>query len=184
MGVRCFRLVVLLENARFAACRVSACAARCRRNAHRAHIVDMILSLTVSTRCLQCIQSTLTKSNAILLSSHVWRRCSSEDDRRLGIPEGLRKRFLSFRIYHYPVTDHSLVTLDYTMSVASTVRPLACLKQALRQCRAERQQQRRNYATAEAMYPSLQTRYPLPSPGFRTSQTTNQNRAYGRRLHM
>jgi large subunit ribosomal protein L19 len=61
------------------------------------------------------------------------------------------------------------------------VRPLACLKQALRQCRAERQQQQtRSYAAAatqaQVQYPSLQTRYPAPSKGFRTSQATKQNR--------
>ena len=58
-------------------------------------------------------------------------------------------------------------------------RPLACLKQALRQCRAERQQQQtRSYAAAatQVQYPSLQTRYPAPSKGFRTSQATKQNR--------
>lgn len=57
------------------------------------------------------------------------------------------------------------------MSASNPLRPLAGLKQALRQCRAERQQ-RRNYAE---VYPSLQTRYPLPPPGFRTSVTTKQN---------
>ncbi|GAB7360593.1 hypothetical protein MBLNU230_g0475t1 [Neophaeotheca triangularis] len=57
---------------------------------------------------------------------------------------------------------------------SSSLRPLAGLKQALRQCRAERQCQQRNYATgAEALYPSLQTR---PPPGFRPSQATKQNR--------
>ncbi|WPG98361.1 54s ribosomal protein subunit img1, mitochondrial [Acrodontium crateriforme] len=62
------------------------------------------------------------------------------------------------------------------MSLApSSARPLACLKQALRQCRAERHQLRQ-YATAESHYPSLQTRYPAPSPGFRTSHATKQNR--------
>ncbi|KAK5137739.1 hypothetical protein LTR08_007310 [Meristemomyces frigidus] len=72
------------------------------------------------------------------------------------------------------------------MSLApAPARPLACLKQALRQCRAERQQQRRQYAAAaapETAYPSLQTRYPLPSPGFRTSVTTKQNRPEDPRL--
>ena len=60
-----------------------------------------------------------------------------------------------------------------------SARPLACLKQALRQCRAERQQQQtRTYAAAatQVQYPSLQTRYPAPSKGFRTSQATKQNR--------
>ncbi|GAB7329377.1 hypothetical protein MBLNU13_g01163t1 [Cladosporium sp. NU13] len=61
-----------------------------------------------------------------------------------------------------------------------SARPLACLKQALRQCRAERQQQQtRSYAAAATQavqYPSLQTRYPAPSKGFRTSQATKQNR--------
>jgi large subunit ribosomal protein L19 len=61
-----------------------------------------------------------------------------------------------------------------------SARPLACLKQALRQCRAERQhQQTRSYAAAATQvvqYPSLQTRYPAPSKGFRTSQATKQNR--------
>ncbi|KAK4542288.1 hypothetical protein LTR36_006941 [Oleoguttula mirabilis] len=56
-----------------------------------------------------------------------------------------------------------------------SIRPLAGLKQALRQCRAERQQWRQ-YATTEIAYPSLQTRYPPPSAGFRTSHTTKQNR--------
>lgn len=68
------------------------------------------------------------------------------------------------------------------MSLSSqSARPLACLKQALRQCRAERQQQQtRSYAAAasQVQYPSLQTRYPPPSKGFRTSQTTKQNREY------
>lgn len=67
-----------------------------------------------------------------------------------------------------------------TMSLPSqSARPLACLKQALRQCRAERQQQQtRSYAAAagQVQYPSLQTRYPMPSKSFRTSQTTKQNR--------
>ena len=65
-----------------------------------------------------------------------------------------------------------------SLSTSST-RPLACLKQALRQCRAERQQHRQYAvvpAATESAYPSLQTRYPLPTPGFRTSQTTKQNR--------
>ncbi|KAM0707359.1 hypothetical protein Q7P35_004004 [Cladosporium inversicolor] len=67
------------------------------------------------------------------------------------------------------------------MSLSSqSARPLACLKQALRQCRAERQQQQtRSYAAAATQvvqYPSLQTRYPAPSKGFRTSQATKQNR--------
>ncbi len=57
----------------------------------------------------------------------------------------------------------------------SSLRPLGPLKQALRQCRAERRQ-RRTYATTEALYPSLQTRYPPPSPGFRPSQAIKQNR--------
>ncbi|KAK3057641.1 hypothetical protein LTR09_001825 [Extremus antarcticus] len=56
----------------------------------------------------------------------------------------------------------------------SSLRPLGPLKQALRQCRAERRQ-RRTYATTEALYPSLQTRYPPPSPGFRPSQAIKQN---------
>ena len=61
---------------------------------------------------------------------------------------------------------------------SSTARPLGCLKQALRQCRAERQQQQRTYAAAasEALYPSLQTRYPPPAKGFRPSIATKQNR--------
>jgi hypothetical protein len=66
-----------------------------------------------------------------------------------------------------------------------SARPLACLKQALRQCRAERQQQQtRSYAAAatqaQVQYPSLQTRYPAPSKGFRTSQATKQNREFFR----
>jgi large subunit ribosomal protein L19 len=63
-----------------------------------------------------------------------------------------------------------------------SARPLTSLKQALRQCRAERQQQQtRFYAAAatQVQYPSLQTRYPLPSKSFRTSQATKQNRKKG-----
>ncbi|EMC93971.1 hypothetical protein BAUCODRAFT_150203 [Baudoinia panamericana UAMH 10762] len=61
--------------------------------------------------------------------------------------------------------------------VASPLRPLSYLKQAVRQCRNEREQCRR-YATAAAVqYPSLQTRYPPPSPGFRPSQAIKQNRS-------
>ncbi|KAK4565727.1 hypothetical protein LTR86_003576 [Recurvomyces mirabilis] len=61
---------------------------------------------------------------------------------------------------------------------SSSTRPLACIKQAIRQCRAEKQQHRRYAAAAapDSAYPSLQTKYPPPPPGFRTSQTTNQNR--------
>nr|OQO26598.1 hypothetical protein B0A51_08279 [Rachicladosporium sp. CCFEE 5018] len=64
------------------------------------------------------------------------------------------------------------------MSVTpSSTRPLANLKQAIRQCRAERAQHRRHYAAAtESLYPSLQTRYPPPTPGFRPSQAIKQNR--------
>jgi len=71
-------------------------------------------------------------------------------------------------------------THSTTMSLSTqSARPLACLKQALRQCRAERQQQQtRSYAAAatQVQYPSLQPRYPAPSKGFRTSQATKQNR--------
>jgi hypothetical protein len=76
----------------------------------------------------------------------------------------------------------STTTTTSNMSLSSqSARPLACLKQALRQCRAERQQQQtRSYAAqaSQVQYPSLQTRYPPPSKGFRTSQTTKQNREY------
>ncbi|KAI5364989.1 Putative ribosomal protein L19 [Septoria linicola] len=67
-----------------------------------------------------------------------------------------------------------------------SVRPLAGLKQALRQCRAERQICRR-YATSAIsedipkqrdLYPSIAptSKYPLPSKGFRPSVATKQNR--------
>lgn len=59
-------------------------------------------------------------------------------------------------------------------SSTAPARPLAYLKQALRQCRAERQQSR-HYATAEA-YPSLQPKYPQPAANFRPSQAIKQNR--------
>ncbi|KAK5116217.1 hypothetical protein LTR62_008543 [Meristemomyces frigidus] len=65
-----------------------------------------------------------------------------------------------------------------SLSTSST-RPLANIKQAIRQCRFEKQHQHpRHYALAatEAQYPSLQTKYPPPTTGFRTSQTTRQNR--------
>ncbi|KAK3073347.1 hypothetical protein LTR53_005143 [Teratosphaeriaceae sp. CCFEE 6253] len=63
------------------------------------------------------------------------------------------------------------------MSRPAPARPLACIKHAIRQCRAERRQQTRLYTTEIApTYPSLQTRYPPPKPGFRTSQATKQNR--------
>ncbi|TKA69625.1 hypothetical protein B0A55_06774 [Friedmanniomyces simplex] len=63
------------------------------------------------------------------------------------------------------------------MSLSAPTRPLACIKQAIRQCRLERQQSRRYAAAAtEAQYPSLQTRYPPPTPGFRPSQAIKQNR--------
>ncbi|KAF2768729.1 hypothetical protein EJ03DRAFT_114148 [Teratosphaeria nubilosa] len=59
-----------------------------------------------------------------------------------------------------------------------SLRPLAGLKKALRQCRAERHRESRRCASTEAVpYPSLQTRYPPPTPAFRPSQTTRQNRA-------
>ncbi|KAK3667243.1 hypothetical protein LTR22_001759 [Elasticomyces elasticus] len=59
------------------------------------------------------------------------------------------------------------------MSISAPARPLACIKQAIRQCRLERRQ----YATAtEIQYPSLQSRYAPPTPGFRPSQATKQNR--------
>ncbi|KAI7470209.1 hypothetical protein KC351_g12799 [Hortaea werneckii] len=60
---------------------------------------------------------------------------------------------------------------------APAARPLANLKQALRQCRAERQQLHRRYAsTAADTYPSLATRYPPPAAGFRPGQAIKQNR--------
>ncbi|KAK0264923.1 hypothetical protein LTR91_015362 [Friedmanniomyces endolithicus] len=63
------------------------------------------------------------------------------------------------------------------MSLSAPVRPLACIRQAIRQCRTERQQTRRYAAPAtEVEYPSLQTRYPPPTPGFRPSQAIKQNR--------
>nr|POE72969.1 54s ribosomal protein subunit img1, mitochondrial [Quercus suber] len=69
------------------------------------------------------------------------------------------------------------------MSASSaSCRPLSCLKLALRQCRAERQRmrhrndQQRTLSTATESYPSLQTRWPKPAPGFRTSHATKQNR--------
>ena len=75
-----------------------------------------------------------------------------------------------------------------TMSTSiQSARPLAGFKQALRQCRAERQRCRRNYATSSIaedipktreIYPSLMPKsaYPAPSKGFRPSVTTKQNR--------
>ncbi|KAF2483306.1 translation protein SH3-like domain-containing protein [Neohortaea acidophila] len=59
----------------------------------------------------------------------------------------------------------------------SSVRPLAHLKHALRQCRLECDQRRRYAVPAtDALYPSLQTKYPLPAAGFRPSQAIKQNR--------
>ncbi|KAK4623300.1 54S ribosomal protein subunit img1, mitochondrial [Fulvia fulva] len=62
------------------------------------------------------------------------------------------------------------------------VRPLAGLKQALRQCRAERERCR-TYATAPMAqktsmpnYPSLEPKYNAPKAGFRPSQAIKQNR--------
>ncbi|CAK3935242.1 54S ribosomal subunit img1, mitochondrial [Lecanosticta acicola] len=79
------------------------------------------------------------------------------------------------------------------MSTSNTLRPLAGLKQAVRQCRAERKQCR-HYATTTqeqwaatyppekwaATYPSLEpaqpSKYKAPSEGFRPSQAIKQNR--------
>lgn len=76
--------------------------------------------------------------------------------------------------------------------MATPFRPLGSLKQALRQCRAERQC-RRTYATAPlgpvtrqpesapppVLYPSLEPRkLNAPSPGFRPSQAIKQNRTF------
>lgn len=95
-------------------------------------------------------------------------------------PEGLRKSIRTSLHRPSPASIGTVASRASTMSLSSsTARPLGCLKQALRQCRAERQQQRRSYAAAasEALYPSLQTRYPPPAKGFRPSIATKQNRA-------
>lgn len=95
-------------------------------------------------------------------------------------PEGLRKSIRTSLHHPLPAPIATTASRAPTMSISSsTARPLACIKQALRQCRAERQQQRRTYAAAasEALYPSLQTRYPPPAKGFRPSIATKQNRA-------
>ena len=101
----------------------------------------------------------------------------SSDSQSLGFPAP--RNFPN--VFHLIIIKRYTAITCITMSLsASSTRPLACLKQALRQCRAERQHHRQYAvpATTESAYPSLQTRYPLPTPGFRTSQTTKQNRMF------
>lgn len=85
-------------------------------------------------------------------------------------------RISALRPYIY--LNSPLISPHYTaiMSLSSSsLRPLASIKQAIRQCRAEKQQFRR-YAVAAEQYPSLQPKFPLPTPGFRPSQAIKQNR--------
>lgn len=64
---------------------------------------------------------------------------------------------------------------DMSCTSSSSRTALVCLRHALRQCHVE-QQHRKGYATAQELYPSLQTRYPPPTPGFRPSRAIKQNR--------
>lgn len=98
-------------------------------------------------------------------------------------PSNWPRRFSQSRALNHDITFIQPITMSTSIQ---PVRPLAGLKQALRQCRAERQRCR-TYATSpiaeeipkeREIYPSLMPKNFLqpPSKGFRPSVATKQNR--------